>query len=129
NMGFRNPRVSDLPRLRSRLANLVRKRPSGGTNAAPEGVTVISPTVLPPLGRAVNDAVLIPALARRLRRAGLRPEALALVYYPTRAVLSLLDAVEPGTIVYDCASNFRGHPDAPKDIGEIEGALLARAGL
>lgn len=132
NTGFHAPGLRDLPRLRQRARNLLTPGGVGVANPVPPGLTVVTPSVLPPAGalfRALNARALVPALARRLRASGLRDGALAVVYFPTATTLALLDALAPAKVVYDCASNFRGHPGAPRDFARLEADLLARAAL
>ncbi|MBI5625076.1 MAG: oligosaccharide flippase family protein [Elusimicrobia bacterium] len=126
NSGFRNPRWSDLGRLRKKVLDLLSPGRSPEEPAA--GVRVLAPKVLPPTGRLprlFNRYLRLPALVERLKAAGLRPHPLVVVYFPTATSLDLLCLLEPSAVVYDCASNFRAHPDAPADFPEIEKALLS----
>lgn len=129
NTGFRNPRLSDSVRLGGRLRRLARRPPR---LAAPAGVTVLAPATLPPtfpLFRAANARWLVPRVIERLRAAGAGPAPVVVVYVPTPTTLALLDALTPSLVVYDCASNFGDHPDAPADFPAVERLLLARADL
>lgn len=132
NTGFHAPKWKDLPRLRRRAENLIAPKAAAGANPIPSGLKVVSPRVLPPVGgisRALNDLFFIPSLARQLHAEGLRPGATAIVYFPTATTLSLLERLRPSAVVYDCASNFRGHPDAPADFAALETELLRRSDL
>ena len=129
NSGFRDPGLADLGRLAERLSRLSGRR-MPAQSPPPAGVTVIPPAVLPPTHRpfrAANSAWFLPRLAARLRAAGLRPGAVAVVYVPTPTTLTLLKLLEPGLVVYDCASHFAAHPQAPADFALTEERLLARA--
>ena len=128
NTGFRNPAWKDLSRLWRRLRNLAFPGKAGGSNSTPEGVRILSPRVLPPtwaLFRFLNSQVFIPALRRELARAGLRPGASCIVYVPTATTIELVRTLQPGVVLYDCASNFRAHPQAPADFTELERELLS----
>jgi O-antigen/teichoic acid export membrane protein len=130
NSGFRNPRWSDLGRLKKKVLDWVAAKPSGEEPSP--GVRVFAPKVLPPTGRLprlFNRYLRLPALVERLKAAGLRPRPVVVVYFPTATSLDLISLLEPSAVVYDCASNFRAHPDAPADFQEIEGALLSVADL
>lgn len=130
NTGFRNPTWRDLPRVWRRLRNRAFPSAVSGANAIPYGVRVFSPRVLPPtwaLFRALNAWLFLPRLADELRRAGLREDADCVVYAPTPTMTDLARRLAPGAVLYDCASNFRGHPSAPSDLGAVERRLLALA--
>lgn len=125
NTGFREPRLRDLNRL---LRRLRRRLPA----APPEGVRLISPVVLPPtrrLFRQANASFFVPRLVDQLRDQGLGPSPIVFAYLPTATTLSLLDELSPGLVVYDCVDNFRGLPEAPSDLAEMEGRLMARSAL
>ena len=132
NTGFRNPRLSDAPRIWARLRNLARLHSAEGVNAVPAGLKVLPPRVAPPTHAAlrwINAGWLLPRLARELAEAGFRPGALLFCYVPTASTLRLIELLRPSTVVYDCASNFRGHPDAPEDFLRLEARLLRHAAL
>ena len=129
NTGFRDPGLADLGRLWGKVRG---PAASGGVNPRPPGLTLIEPRVLPPTGRllrAANRGLLIPRLVRELARRGLRPGAVVISYFATATTLDLLGRLEPGLVVYDCASNFRAHPQAPADFARLEAELLARCQL
>lgn len=129
NTGFRNPSLQDVPRVFSRLGSLTgrRERPT-----LPPRLRVISPAVLPPtwlLFREANASLLVPYLASQLRSRGLRPGCIVVCYFPTPTTLALIEEVGPSLVVYDCASNFRGHPHAPPDFARDERRLLDASAL
>lgn len=132
NTGFRAPGLRDAARVGRKVAGLLAPKAARRLNPVPKGVVIVNPLVLPPTGgalRAVNDAVLVPRLAAKLADLGLGPAPLAICYLPTATTLSLLDAVKPSKVVYDCVDNFAGHPSPPLDLRTTEDALLARAAL
>ncbi|MBI4677698.1 MAG: oligosaccharide flippase family protein [Elusimicrobia bacterium] len=128
NSGFRNPRWSDLGRLRKKALDWLAPRPSA--EEPTPGVRVFPPKVLPPTGRLprlLNRYLRLPALVERLRKAGLQAGPVVIVYFPTATSLDLISLLEPSAVVYDCASNFRAHPDAPGDFSAMESALISIA--
>jgi len=130
NSGFRNPGPRDLPRLWGKLFGGAARR--SVNPRPPDGLRLIKPLVLPPTAkpfRQANAAYLVPRLAEVLRRSGLRPGAIAMVHLPSATTLELLRRLAPALTVYDCASNFRDHPQAPADILSLEAELLRRCDL
>lgn len=128
NTAFRNPVWRDLPRLWKRVRNIARPRTVSGANEIPAGLRVFSPQVLPPTWpgfRWLNSRFFLPNLMRDLERAGLRPDADCMVYVATATTLELTRRLKPGAVLYDCASNFREHPNAPADFAAHERALMA----
>lgn len=129
NTGFRDFHLGDIPRILSRFARLLVRRPRMAS-PPPKGVRIFSPLVLPPtrsLFRAINAVYLLPLLMRRLRRRGLKPGAVVFAYLPTATTLNLIELAQPSRIVYDCVDNFAGHPTPPPDLRATEDALLDRA--
>lgn len=130
NSGFRNPGLTDLPRLRAKLQHTVFPQETSRVNSIPSGLHVIPPRILPPttkIFRDSNRALFVPQLAAQLRHMGMRPHPLVICYFPTATTLELLDLLAPRAVVYDCASNFRAHPQAPADFLNLERALLRRS--
>ena len=132
NSGFRDPGLRDLGRLWDRINRLSSHPKEGVQEDPPAGLRVIAPRLLPPtnpLFRRGNAAVLIPRLMASLRAAGLGPRPLVMPYLPTATTLEILRRLEPCAVAYDCAANFRAHPQAPADFPQQEAALLAQADL
>jgi hypothetical protein len=126
NSGFRNPRLADLSRVWKRIAP---SAPSS-TNTIPPGLNVVVPKVLPPTFsafRALNSSLFIPNLIAQLKSGGLKPNPVVIAYFATPTTIGIIDALKPSAVIYDCASNFRGHPDAPADFAHQEAELLRRA--
>ena len=132
NTGFRDPRLEDLPRLWSRLVRLAVPPSESATNTIPSGLKVFSPQALPPtngLFRRLNSSLFVPRIVRRLQDAGLRPGPIVIAYSATATTLKLIEALRPSKLIHDCASNFRGHPDAPRDFARLEAELLRQTDL
>lgn len=125
NSGFRNPGLSDISRVVKKARSLLKpRRRSKDRN---DGVRLISPKVLPPtqrLLRNINRRLLIPRLLTVLRDQGLSEDPIVIVYFPTATSIELVKRLSPSAVIYDCASNFRAHPSAPKDIRSLERELL-----
>lgn len=127
NSGFRNPGWADLPRLWRKLVRIASPAVESVHNAIPQGLTVVPPRLLPPtfpLFRRLNEKVFIPQLLGVLRALGLKESPIVIVYSPTATTVALAERLNPGVLVYDCASNFRGHCAAPKDLASTEARLL-----
>ena len=132
NTGFREPRAADSRRLWRKLVNLYRPQAVSRVNAIPAGISIVAPLVLPPTRasfRRLDEQFLIPQVLGALRSAGLDHAPIVIAYMPTTTVVELAKQLSPAALVYDCASNFRGHPDAVADLPEIEGRLMRAADL
>lgn len=124
NTGLRDVRLSDAARVLRRA-----RRIAAPAQPARKRVRVIPPFVLPPTNRLfrwLNARVFLPRLARQLWKAGLREAPVVFAYTPTATTLGLLDLLAPRGVIYDCASNFRQHPQAPADVRALEMRLLGR---
>lgn len=127
NTGFRSPKLHDLGRVVEMLRRRGSRRLVPLKNPLSENVAVVSPWVLPPsngIRGGINERVLIPLLVRHLKKQGMRSNLLLWTYLPTPTVLSMIRQLQPRVIVYDCVSNFYGHPDAPPYLREVEDSLL-----
>lgn len=127
NTVLRNPRPRDARRIARRVARLVSPPKPPASQ-----VRVLPPLVLPPTNRLfrwLNGRVALPNLTRKLKRAGLNESPIVFVYSPSATHLRLLDLLRPRQVVYDCASNFRAHPNAPADVARLESDLLDRSDM
>ncbi|HAM34769.1 MAG TPA: hypothetical protein DEB40_00110 [Elusimicrobia bacterium] len=132
NSGFRNPGLKDLPRLWRKLRRLADAPDPSSQESLPHALRVMPPQLLPPTYppfRRFNAGILIPQLIASLRSRGLRRHPLVITYFPTATTLELVRQLQPAAVIYDCASNFRAHPRAPKDFARQEAELLGRADL
>ncbi len=132
NTGFRNPSPGDLPRLWKKALQLLSGRTSSPHPALPSNLHIVNPLVLPPTWkgfRRLNAFLLVPRLIEELRVLGLQSAPVAVAYLPTATTLEILRHLCPSLTVYDCVDNFHGLPSPPKDLSEMEGALLAESAL
>lgn len=132
NSGFRNPGVKDLPRVWKRLKKILRPEAAAGRRPKTAGVEVIAPRLLPPTHgafRLANASLFIPQLLEKLKKSGLKPQPIVIVYFATETTLELIRRLEPALVIYDCAANFRAHPLAPKNFAALETRLLEAADL
>ncbi|WAH36826.1 glycosyltransferase family protein [Alicyclobacillus dauci] len=131
NTGIRSPRLSDAKRLLKYLSGF-----NGNTKTTDNersNVKVVKPLVLPPTNlifRFLNRAFFIPRLSNKIRKI-VREEKIDVgyVYLPTATSLDLLKDLNPRSVVYDCVSNFGGHPSAPVDILDTEERLVKISNL
>lgn len=132
NTGFRDPHLRDAQRLWVKLRRLVSPQQVSHTNTIPDGVSLIAPQVLPPTRRVfrkLNGSVFIPQLIASLADLGLKEAPVVIVYMPSATTVELLRRLPSAAVVYDCASNFRGHPNAPKDLRATEKLLVEMSGV
>ncbi|MFP5379539.1 MAG: hypothetical protein ACLGHP_07290, partial [Vicinamibacteria bacterium] len=107
NTGVRPPRLSDLPRLRHRLANW-RKGTKGFREERPN-LFVQSPLVLPlpysRVARWVNRHVMVRSLNRWMRAIGFsRP--IVWTFLPTPLVREVIADLEPALTIYYCIDDL-----------------------
>ena len=132
NTGFREPRAADSGRIWRKIVNLYRPQSMSRVNAIPGGVRLVAPLVLPPTRetfRRLDTQLFIPQIVGALANLGLDRAPIVVAYMPTTTVVELARQLAPAALVYDCASNFRGHPDALPDLPATERALLDAADL
>jgi glycosyltransferase involved in cell wall biosynthesis len=103
----------------------------GGRQQEVTGVELVSPLLLPDVGRssrAINRALFVPLLARRLKtRIESRP-LIVLDYLPISSSVALLRSLEPDLAVYDCVWDWSSDPHAAAETIREE-ALLAEVDL
>jgi len=111
NIGVRAPRWGDRARVLTRLRSWSRGLRQGGMRTVAGGLWVSAPLMLPPFGsrltRMLNRRVLVPAVARRARRLGLR-DPIVWTYLPTDTALDLIACLRSPSspVVYSCVSDF-----------------------
>ncbi|MBA4115612.1 MAG: glycosyltransferase [Rubrobacter sp.] len=139
--GLRNPSPDPgtLRKVLYRLRANKDRKASGGEmldgktlDGMPPNPTVYSPLVAPPtweVFRRVNRRLLVPRVARDLRRLTRGVSPVIIAYPPTRTTLDLLSESKPCLTVYDCSENYEGFPGIPHDVRHTERELLERADL
>jgi hypothetical protein len=130
----RNPGLKDLSRVLRRIYTALVKKSIAQYNNIPNGLSVISPLVLPStyhLFRIVNELVFIPRLLKNIRRILKGTEQLIIwCYLPTATSLAIIEKLSPRILIYDCVTNYLSMAnDAPKDIADTELRLIKQADL
>ena len=128
NTGVRRPRLEDAGRLFSRLRSW-RAAPGGSDRTGVDGLTILSPLVLPlpwsRLAREVNRRLFADGLPERTARAGLR-RPVVWTFLPNPLVLDALRAFRPtrALAIYYCVADFEQVTDDPVALRRTEDELL-----
>lgn len=129
--GLATPRPNGAT-LRKIAARLGRAGSRGSKAPGTANLTVYSPLAAPPthsLFRGVNRRLLLPKVARDLRRRLADPGPVIIAYPPTRTTLDLASALKPRLLHYDCSDDYAGFQGIPADIAATEREMLERADL
>ena len=130
NTGVRPPGVSDIKRVRQRLANWWRS--TKGFRLEREKLFVYSPLFLPlpysRVARWVNRMLLFRPLRRWMAVTGFR-RPIAWTFLPTPTALDLIHAVDPSLTIYYCADDFSASSPAARRISLSEATLFGEADL
>lgn len=132
NSGFRRLRLHHAKSMALRIKRWGRKQKRTTSNPRPDSVTVVTPLVLPPYGiwfEAINRKVFLPLLVKKMQNQGLNNNPIIWTYLPTTTTLTMNELLQPIGLVYDCVSNFYGHPDAPSNLSSVEKSLLQTANI
>jgi glycosyltransferase involved in cell wall biosynthesis len=131
--GVRSVRASDARRLMRRLINAIRQMFRGDRRPAPN-VTVVAPLLLPfarnKISRLVNDRVLTPLMAAKIRRmAGANP--VLYTYLPTANALRLIDLIggPRATVVYHSLADYQALAEDHDAMVKTEEAIVRRSDL
>ena len=130
NTGVRPPRLSDLPRLTSRLRNW--RRGTKGFREERHNLFIHSPIVLPlPYSRIaqwLNRRILMRAINRWMRAVGAsRP--VVWTFLPTPLARDLIAAIDPALTIYYCIDDLASSSREARKIVKSEQALLTSADL
>lgn len=130
NTGVRRVRVSDISRLRRRVANWWQS--NKGFRAERENLFVYSPLFLPfPYSRVagwINRVLLFRGLRHWMRATGFnRP--IVWTFLPTPLARNLIEEVSPRVVVYYCADDFSSSSAAARRSSASEALLIRRADL
>jgi glycosyltransferase involved in cell wall biosynthesis len=140
-LGWRRPRLFDVPRIAGRLGKAMRGRlgrarrgrlaASASRPPAP-GVELVSPLLIPGARTraeiALNRRLLLRTLAARLGRSPRRPVILW-IYTPSRLTVGLPGALGEDLCLYHCTQSHPDRPIAPPDTAQAERKLIALADL
>jgi uncharacterized SAM-binding protein YcdF (DUF218 family)/glycosyltransferase involved in cell wall biosynthesis len=130
NTGVRQARVSDLGRIRSRIANWWRG--TKGFREERPNLFVLSPLVLPlpysRIARWINRQILMRSLTRWMRAAGFsRP--ILWTFLPTPLAMDLIRQLEPTVTIYHCVDEFSASSAQARRIVSSEADLFRSADL
>ena len=130
NTGVRPPRLSDLPRLSSRLRNW--RRGTKGFREERRNLFIHSPIVLPlpysRIAQALNRRVLMQAINRWMRAIGAaRP--VVWTFLPTPLARDLIAAIDPAVTIYYCIDDLASSSREARKIVKSEQALFRSADL
>lgn len=121
----RNPKFSDLIRIKDRFKKLLFKRDARVHN----GLKIISPVLLPStykIFRRINELVFIPLLYNKIRyfSSYAIDDSIAIFYAPTHTNLIFTEYYKDCVKIYDCVSNFSAIEGMPADTYLIEEKLI-----
>lgn len=130
NTGVRVPRVSDIGRIRKRIANW--KKGLHGIRKIEDGLYVYSPLVLPfpylKIARFINKRLMFSVLFKWLRAVGFS-EPIVWAFLPTGLSLDLIEKIDPKVLIYYCIDSFQASSRDARKIRETEGLLISKADL
>ena len=130
NTGVRSPKLSDLPRLRHRIANWWKS--TRGFREERPNLFVYSPIVVPlpysRIARWINRTLLITSLRRWMRAVGFsRP--VIWTFLPTPLAHELIDHLDPLVTVYYCIDDLASSSIEARRIAGSEVEMFKRANL
>jgi uncharacterized SAM-binding protein YcdF (DUF218 family)/glycosyltransferase involved in cell wall biosynthesis len=130
NTGVRSPKLSDLPRLRQRIANWWKS--TRGFREERPNLFVYSPIVVPlpysRIARWINRMLLITSLRRWMRAVGFsRP--VIWTFLPTPLAHELIDHLDPLVTIYYCIDDLASSSPEARRISSSEVAMFKRANL
>jgi len=130
NTGVRRLRLSDVPRLRSRVRNW--SKGTGGFREERPNLFVFSPLVLPGpysrIVRRINRFLLLRSIRRWMRATGFnRPVIWS--FLPTPVAHDLMDHLDPALTIYYCIDDFVSSSPEARRIVRTEEAMFRRADL
>jgi len=134
NTGVRTIRPADLRRILRRLENWLAYRRQRGLREPVPGVTLVAPLLLPfptwRLARAVNQRILLPRLARQLKRLE-GEDPIIFTFLPTPNAVRLVELLRgpASVVIYYCVADFQELSDLGADLDASESKLASMADL
>jgi uncharacterized SAM-binding protein YcdF (DUF218 family)/glycosyltransferase involved in cell wall biosynthesis len=130
NTGVRQPRFSDIGRVRARLRNWTRS--TKGFREERPNLFVFSPLVVPfPYSRIagwINRHLLVRSISRWMRATGFsRPSVWP--FLPTPVVRGVIAGLDPSLVIYHCVDDFAASSREARRIVESEQQLFRDADL
>jgi uncharacterized SAM-binding protein YcdF (DUF218 family)/glycosyltransferase involved in cell wall biosynthesis len=130
NTGVRPPRMSDLPRVVSRLRNW--RRGTKGFREERANLFIHSPIVVPlpysRIARWLNRTILMRGINRWMRAVGVtRP--VVWTFLPTPLARDLIAAISPALTIYYCIDDLASSSHEARKIAKSEQALFKDADL
>jgi glycosyltransferase involved in cell wall biosynthesis len=131
--GVRSVRATDAGRLVRRAVNAVRQLVRGERRPV-ANVVLVAPLLVPfarnPVARLLNDRVLTPFMAAKIRRMT-GPNPIVYTYLPTANALRLIQLLGGSrvTVVYHSVADYQALAEDHAAMATTEGALVARADL
>ena len=130
NTGVRPPRVSDLPRVMTRLRNW--RRGTKGFREERANLFIHSPIVVPlPYSRIaqwLNRTILMRAINRWMRAVGVTRPVLW-TFLPTPLARDLIAAIGPALTIYYCIDDLASSSHEARKIAKSEQAMFREADL
>jgi uncharacterized SAM-binding protein YcdF (DUF218 family)/glycosyltransferase involved in cell wall biosynthesis len=130
NTGVRPPTMSDLGRIKSRIANW--RKGLHGIRKLEDGLYVYSPLVLPfpylKIARFINKRLMLSVLRKWLKAVGFS-EPIVWAFLPTGLSLDIIDEIDPKVLVYYCIDSFEASSKDARKIKDTEKLLLKRSDL
>ena len=132
----RNPTISDIPRILSRIKKTIIKKSNSKKNKQPTKdsapVSVISPLVLPStnwLFNTINDLIFSRILEKKIKKELVNESTTVMAYAPTHTTMTLIKLIAPTNTIYDCVTNFEGLKGIPREVVEFEKDLLRNSSV
>jgi len=121
NTGVRAPRIRDLGRIRSRIANW--RKGVHGIRKIEEGLYVYSPIVLPfpylRIARFINKKLIFAVLFKWLKTVNFS-EPIVWTFLPTGLSIDLINKIDPAVLIYYCIDSFQASSKDARKVKKTE---------
>lgn len=116
------PKLAEIKRVWGRISG--RSHLAGlGKQEKPEGMVLVSPHMLPDVGRMpqfLNQIIFVPLLKKQLSQIGLERPLIMVHHVPIAAALALQNALKPDVSVYRCVYDWSNDPHSGRLLQEKE---------